>query len=127
MDRCRNDSHKRLCSIQDDVLVGLWLLADRFAVDGLQNAVMRAMLNIGQKCGRMSSGCFVTIYENTAPGSPLRRLVIDQSAWKGPSNFVGDAKWYPHEMLSEIAEVFYKAAPAIVRSKKAGAILAEAE
>lgn len=116
--------HKSKCSHQDMVLVKLWVFAQKFCMDRLQNAVIDHMVRIQRKCGRMNPRCFEYIYKNTADGSPLRHLAVDQVAWSAPS-FLANQEDRPHEMLLELVFLFAEQLPQSVRKRKNAEMTAE--
>ncbi|TVY41601.1 hypothetical protein LOCC1_G007767 [Lachnellula occidentalis] len=117
-----DDQHSEKCVMQDYLLAELWILGDRLFMKSLQNYVMQDMVATGHACGSMDYACLPIIYRNTLTGSPLRRLVVDQYAW-GSVPLSARATTYPPEMLLELAELYYNAAPKSVKSRKLSEIV----
>jgi hypothetical protein len=91
--------HWGKCSAQDLLLVELWILADRFCIESLQNVIIDNMLRIQRECGPMDFPCYLRIYEGTERGSTLRRFAVDQVACLSqPKRIVGNLAIYPHVM-----------------------------
>jgi len=118
-------THNKHCMNQDIWLVELWILGDRFLVNGLQNAVMDNMVKISKICGLMRHSCFEIIYSGTPKHSPLRSFVVQNCVWKRKQAFSEDPKWFPAEMRMEMLDVFQEAAPQAVKNRKSEAIVAE--
>jgi hypothetical protein len=119
------ESHNDKCSDQDMILVGLWILGDRFAVKGLQNYVMEKIVTVAKVCGPMVTSFYLRIYRGTSKGSQLRRLAVDQCVWNRTVPFLGDEVWFPSEMMIDMLDVYRQAAPQNVKNRKAAALMAE--
>lgn len=108
-------NHVHKCLVQDDVLVNLWVMRDRYLVKGLQNHVIGQMMEIRQRCGYLSRQCSHEIYKKTMSGSPLRRIVVDQYAWSGTRDeYTADL---PHEMLADLVILYSQSAPRSVKER----------
>ncbi|TVY71183.1 hypothetical protein LSUE1_G008210 [Lachnellula suecica] len=100
-------AHNIECSQEDKHLVGLWILGDKFDVVALQNYAIDQMERVRIKCGFMGITCAQSIYENTMPGSPLRRLVVDQHILDGTFSFMAIyASKFPQEMLADMVTIY---------------------
>lgn len=107
-----NQHHWGKCSAQDLLLVELWILADRFCIERLQNVIIDNMLRIQRKCGPMDFPCYFRIYEGTEQGSPLRQFAVDQVArLSQPKRIVGNLASYPHDMHVDLVTKGSKQAP----------------
>lgn len=92
-------------------LVELWILSDYLAIPELQNKTIAMLLRAWSMRGVPIRYC-INVYQSTAVGSPLRQLVVDLFAWTiRPGYFYMFKKYqneFPHEMLFDIVEAFYK-------------------
>ena len=70
-------------SIDWDLLVDLYLVAEYLNVLGLQNQVIDALSTKVDACkdGLMPSRLLHTIFDNTPSASPIRRLAVDTYVW----------------------------------------------
>jgi hypothetical protein len=103
--------HSELCGQQNLRLVKLWDLARRFQINDLQNHVVNNMMRVMKRCSLMNPECFDFVYENTKPGSALRKLIVDMACWV-PAQETGyetNSNWFPNKMLAEIAKNLHKA------------------
>jgi hypothetical protein len=66
------DANNKLPAVSQ--IVSLWILADRLQAPALQNLTIQALF--GKMFCDVPQG-FKLLYQNTGPGSPLRRLFID--------------------------------------------------
>jgi hypothetical protein len=118
--------HVVKCVAQDRILVGLWVLGDRFCVTKLQDSVIRHMMKISGTCGLMTASCINDIYENTMPGSQLRRMAVNQRAWKaGSSELVKEGESLPHEMLVDLITLYSGAVHRADKQEKAAGMKPE--
>jgi len=65
-----------------DILVKTWLFADKYLVPSLQNKSMSTLFEKNRKVGVIPTHCVKLIYNNTLPGSLLRKFIIDLVAYK---------------------------------------------
>jgi hypothetical protein len=107
-------NHSQVCGDQDETLVKLWVLARDFQIADLQNHVVENIMKCLVGCGMMRPSCYKYVYDNTKPGSVLRKLVVDLCCWYPNEETYydngkgGDSK-FPYEMLVDIAKTFHKA------------------
>ncbi|CZT46405.1 uncharacterized protein RSE6_06829 [Rhynchosporium secalis] len=103
------EAHRRL-EEQDLHLAQLWVLADRLLVPGLQNEIVDILQKF-QRTARLASTLWIPfVYENTAAGSPLRKLAVDYALFCLDSAvFRKHAQNFPPEMLLEFAMATAKA------------------
>ncbi len=95
-------THNAMLDRQDDRLVDLWILAERFIIPRLQNLVMRNL--VSSMRDRSSSSWIVHAYKGTSKGSPLRRLAVDITLYHLPSDWIKEhSEHFPQEMLHELA------------------------
>lgn len=88
-------------------LVELWVLADKLRIPHLQNLVIDTIHAIEEKTLFAPSPLSLQyIYDNTAPGSQLRRFAVEVSISSlQPKDFINKrvAKYIPHQMLLDFA------------------------
>ncbi|KAL8848256.1 MAG: hypothetical protein Q9221_006729 [Calogaya cf. arnoldii] len=61
----------------------LYILADKYGSEALQNQIIDILCErAAQPSFRMRLASFKVVYDNTLPGTPLRRLLADFLAWK---------------------------------------------
>jgi hypothetical protein len=88
-------------------LVELWVLADKLRIPRLQNLVIDTIYAIEEKALFAPSPLSLHyIYDNTAPGSQLRRFVVEVSISSlQPKDFIDQrvAQDIPHQMLLDFA------------------------
>jgi hypothetical protein len=94
---------------QDFLLVRLWELAEELLIRGLQNLVVHTMVAFQESCNAVPAHTIVHVWESTAKGSPLRRLLLHQCAtFLGESWYSQHPNQFPNEMLLELVEIFAK-------------------
>lgn len=84
-------------------LVQLWVLGEDFAIPALQNLAMRVLYEKQRRLRIVPLMIARYVYENTSPGSLLRRFGIDMCVWRGiqnPHNY--RARNLPAEMLLDL-------------------------
>jgi hypothetical protein len=94
-----------------DLLIKLWVLADRLMVRKLQNMAICAIEHKVMKEDLVVRTDQVKyIYENTVSGSPLRRLIVDQCSNLHHESFAlrRPIEDYPKEMLSDLVTVLLR-------------------
>jgi BTB/POZ domain len=86
-------------------MLRLWVLASKISTPQLQNAVIQGIFE--KKCAVTVSG-MLYVYKNTVPGSPLRRLLVDQGLVRRyttecfAATFKDDLDDLPKELLADI-------------------------
>jgi hypothetical protein len=102
--------HGQELSIEDYFY--LWIMADRFLVPRLQNAVVKGFWYRHRPHRDIQNECVQYVYRNTREGSPLRRLLL-QCFMIGDSFRLmpGYLENYPHEMLLEMHAIVVKMVP----------------
>ncbi|KAE9381284.1 hypothetical protein N431DRAFT_392327 [Stipitochalara longipes BDJ] len=109
----RNDKSKI-----DQILVELWVLADKLLVPALQNVVIKELERLRNKYKTTSTRCLPYVYEKTGPGSELRKLFISWCAFNVTSTrFEEKPDHFPHEMLLELAQVLVEKMPDTVKER----------
>ncbi|KAI9053510.1 hypothetical protein LZ554_002465 [Drepanopeziza brunnea f. sp. 'monogermtubi'] len=100
-----DEDNEALTCGEDTFLAELYVLADKFDMAPLQNAVMDEFENIGSVTGTIPVGTFNYIYENTSPGSALRRYVVlvATSFEMGPDI---SERNHPYEMTIDMCREF---------------------
>jgi len=89
-----------------NALVHLWILADYLQIPMLQNSAMDEVLRKQERLEKLPSETFLIIYENTGPGSFLRKVMVDLIVWRGLEDSTYFAKKhneFPKDMLIEMA------------------------
>jgi hypothetical protein len=88
----------------NEILAGLWVLAEKLGIPQLQNVTIEAMHELVDAGRGIPTSSFNYVYNNTSSVSALRRYAVESCAVRlGPANFLAN---FPHEMLVEIA-TFY--------------------
>jgi hypothetical protein len=102
-----NPDNKYAADEEDHELVELWVLAEKYGIPALQNRVIEAMVDIGSITQCIPNGTFPYVYENTAKGSPLRRLCVAMVATyftaKKVKEVFQDLNYYPAEFFYELS------------------------
>ncbi len=88
-----------------DLLIKLWVLADRLIAPKLQNMAICAIEHKAMNEDQVvRTDQLQYIYENTVPGSQLRRLIVDQCSNLHHESFVigCSVQDYPKDMLLDL-------------------------
>jgi hypothetical protein len=64
-----------------DVLVRAWLFGDKYLIHSLQNRVMSVLIEKNKVTNIIPTLSVKLIYANTLPDSPLRKLMVDWTAY----------------------------------------------
>ncbi|CZR54723.1 uncharacterized protein PAC_04607 [Phialocephala subalpina] len=87
-------------------LFQLWVLADKFSIPGLQNCVVdhiREGANLNDRDFLFPVKAYDYVYNNTAPDSPLRRLVVMLTgAYLDKGDIKSNADNFPRQMLTDL-------------------------
>ncbi|KAH0172450.1 hypothetical protein KCU67_g1728, partial [Aureobasidium melanogenum] len=70
------------CDIAWELLCRLWIFGDKYLMPALQNKAMSTLIEQNRKLKVIPVHCVKLIYDNTLPGSPLRKIVVDWTAYK---------------------------------------------
>jgi hypothetical protein len=91
-------------SMEEDLLLAkLWVLADKLLLPQLQNQVLDRVQEICEAAGRMPIGCLHYVYNNTPPGSLLRRwCVYECVSWLDENWLADHPDQFPHEILIDL-------------------------
>lgn len=93
-------------------LVETWVLADRLLVPGLQNAVLAALDKVQTCTGTRNIRTIPYVYENTSPGSQLRRYVVAScAAHLDVDCYSTKPKYFPKEMLLDLIDLWATVIP----------------
>lgn len=98
--------------IQEFYLVQLWITADHLLMPTLQNVTMTVLISLQDTPPNQFykrtyyEEWFPYLYEHTAPGSPLRHLIVDRNAYDVDWEHVSELDNYPQEMLFEMVKVY---------------------
>lgn len=91
------------------LLVRAWIFADKYLMPALQNKTMSTLIERNNKLSVIPTDCLKLVYDNTLPGSPLRRLFLDLVAYRGNlADIMSSTKCqhWPHEALVELVKAF---------------------
>jgi hypothetical protein len=92
---------------EDLILAKLWVLADKLLLPQMQNQVLDRVQEIRDAAGRIPTECLHYVYNNTPPGSSLRRWYVYECASWLDRNWLADhTDQLPHEMLIELTIFF---------------------
>jgi hypothetical protein len=91
-----------------ELLIRVWIFGDKYLMPCLQNKAMNALIQKNREAKFVPTPQLKTIYENTLPGSPLRKLVVDLVIYKiGDMDEVmqrnDDNRW-PYEALVDLVK-----------------------
>lgn len=93
-------------STDPSTLISLWLLADRLFIPDLQN---EAIVYIAERlAGHNLVSTSSLVYDNSLPGSPLRRIMVDHvvrnmaAAWLR-EDMSNHPMGYPYQFIADIA------------------------
>ncbi|KAH0273985.1 hypothetical protein KCU91_g5599, partial [Aureobasidium melanogenum] len=87
----------------------VWIFGDKYLMPAFQNEAMSTLLKRVAKSGIVPTNCVKLIYNNTCPGSALRRFIVDLVVWQGNiSDIMGSEKCqqWPQEAFIELVRVF---------------------
>jgi hypothetical protein len=94
--------------LEFEMLIKAWLFGDKYLMPSLQNRVMSVLIEKIAKNDELPTPHLELIYNNTLPGSPLRKLLVDYTAYEGDMEDVvasdGGERW-PHEALVDLVVV----------------------
>ena len=91
--------------VEWEVLLDMYILADRFDIPGLQNTVIDAFIDKGEETETYPPQLLHKIYEDTPPRCMLKRLMVDRAsqerlrAWFYTKH---DRVQYPREFLFDL-------------------------
>lgn len=92
------------CKQEDLSLAKLWVLADKLLLPRLQNQVIEKMEEIRSVLKGIPTSCCVYVYNNTLPGTTLRRWLVHNSATNLDQQwFRANPDHFPKDMLMEMA------------------------
>ncbi|KAH6671105.1 hypothetical protein B0J14DRAFT_515200, partial [Halenospora varia] len=106
------DEYFLKCLKQEQDLVQLWILAEKFLIPKLQDQILDHLYRLRLACGPVTRPICNYVYSNTEPGSQLKKFVVDSWAWHLSAQIlkqVGDQ--LPREMLLDLAVGYLEAAP----------------
>jgi hypothetical protein len=90
----------------DQLLVELWVLADKLLIPSLQNDVIQALEKLRAQHKTTGTKCLHYVYDKTGPGSPLRRLFVHQCAFNVASDWFSQKPGhFPQEMLIDLVQL----------------------
>jgi hypothetical protein len=109
---------KPVKTAEDRQLVELWVLADNLIIPELQNQVIRLIEGVRNKHKRTCTKELAFAWENTAEGSPLRGLLLQQCAFNvHPEWFVTKPDHFPKELLLQLVKLLVESVPEAERSR----------
>ncbi|KAL8857304.1 MAG: hypothetical protein Q9178_006070 [Gyalolechia marmorata] len=97
------------------LLLNLWIFGDKIQVADFQNAAiewLRYATSERPRVFRLKD--IETAFENSAEGSPIRKLIVDQYIWEGPlygqmKKFMEEG--YPQVFIAQVFEGYVDAFP----------------
>ena len=105
-------------STTDQWLVELWVLAGKLLIPSLQNIVIRELERLRTRYKTTSTRCLHYVYENTGPGSQLRKLFVSSCAFNMASKrYEEKPDHFPYEMLLELAQELVNRVPEVVKDR----------
>jgi len=90
-------------ALRDRLFLELWVLADKLLIPRLRTASMEAYKEFVAKRKALNLAPFEWVWENTAMGSPLRRVILHYTRKLGAETFATKAEFFPKEMLIDLA------------------------
>jgi hypothetical protein len=103
---------KETKSLTDKQLIKLWVLADKLLIPTLQNMIQRELERQRKKFKAISTNCIPYVYQETAPGSSLRRLFVSWCAWNmHRSRLIQRPEHFPKEMLLDLTQQLMRRMP----------------
>jgi hypothetical protein len=90
------------------MLIRAWLFGDKYLMPTLQNKAMSTLIEKNTRTDIIPTGQLKYIYENTLPGSTLRKFIVDMVAYKTDMvdimKIQGGNQW-SHEALVDLVQV----------------------
>ena len=98
---------------QMQALCSLWVLADKLIIPALQDAVVEKIDVERRRENLFPTSCLCYVYQNTAVGSPLRKLMLTYCAYGGfaTSFYTDNPGQFPKEMLLELTVLLIDGLP----------------
>ncbi|KAF1988246.1 hypothetical protein K402DRAFT_392007 [Aulographum hederae CBS 113979] len=100
------------------VLLELYELADRLAVEGLRNQVVDKMAELAERTNSVLTPSDThLLYERIRDSAPMRKLVLDLFAFKKTDNLIEKHQddWHPDFMRDLVVKLKRPGAPAMMR------------
>jgi hypothetical protein len=124
------NSHQAPCRKKSRTLVDLWILADKLLIPEVQNLVIEEII-AAYRTGCLGSIAYQVnhVYENTEPGTALRRVIATLFSWRCDPEYgtlylgIGTICHHP-EFLADIAIIYMKAVPSRSKNNHFAAIKA---
>ncbi len=95
---------------EGQVMVELWILAEKLLVPSLQNAVVLGLEERRKNTHMIHSQCCTYVWEHTSKDSPLRQLFLHQLAGGYTAahfrRWINTGKFVPQEMVLELLALF---------------------
>ncbi|KAI4852460.1 hypothetical protein E4T44_01472 [Aureobasidium sp. EXF-8845] len=91
-----------------ETLIRVWIFGDKYLMPSLQNKVMSVLIAKNAKTNVVPTLCVKFIYANTVPGSPLRRFMVDFTAYKvdvATITVPESGEHWSHEALLDLVKV----------------------
>jgi hypothetical protein len=121
---CQNVAHPSGQAIRKEAdYFYLWIMADRFLVPRLQNAVIETLAgkikNHQRPVFQGSHKCIQYVYRNTRKGSPIRRLLLQRFMFGDKFREMKKClELCPYEMLSEMYVIVVEVVPENVKVER---------
>jgi hypothetical protein len=100
----RQLSDKLDSDLEWEMLVRAWLFGDKYLMPSLQNRAMSVLIEKGAITLFVPTSCLELIYNNTLPGSVLRKFMVDTAAYTCDTSELVDDSW-PREALVDLVKV----------------------
>jgi hypothetical protein len=97
------DSH-----LEYEILIRAWIFGEKYLMPSLQNKAMTAVMKRHTESNVIPTFQMKLIYNNTLPGTPLRRFVTDLVAYRcdmGTWMTPEGSKQWPHEALADLLRI----------------------
>ncbi|EMR87465.1 hypothetical protein ACHAPC_009851 [Botrytis cinerea] len=107
------------CMEEDGVLLGIWVLAEKYLIRRLQNYTMRVLYSKSLVCNlHLVSNELEYVFHNTGEESALRRFVIEQYCCGKTESFHRQILFsYPVEVLVDVIMALKRQIPQNVRAR----------
>jgi hypothetical protein len=104
----RQLSEKLESDLEWEMSVRAWIFGDKYLMPSLHNRVMSVLIEKTTVTDQIPTSELELIYSNTLPGSPLRKMIVDMTAYEGDMvtavTSEGGKRW-PHEALLDLMTV----------------------
>ncbi|THY29894.1 hypothetical protein D6D01_03442 [Aureobasidium pullulans] len=91
-----------------ELIVGCWLFGDKYIIPSFQNKIMDVLYSKSLKLKVIPTKSLKLIYNDTLPGAPLRRILVDWAAFRGNMKLMMSTEMnfqWPREALVDLATI----------------------